>query len=836
MAVSRPPTNLTAVQLYCFSTEQHHLSTPSKVLCNPLNPSHFFRASTARRPSISFNSTFQNCNSSKFEDTHLRKSVIESGFSKNQSVTDLSWVNGIIREYTEDGLFDDAIKVYLEMMNYGLPVEEFYSFPCLIKAFGGLSDVEKGRQIHGHVLKLGGLIDIYVVNSLLAMYWKCGAFEDAMCLFEKMHERDYVSWNTMISGFDQSSQYARSLMMFSRMIQEFGLYPNRVACLSALSSCASCLSLIHGKEIHTFVIKSGLQVDAFLANVLIDMYMKCGDPRDAKLVFKSILKRELLRGNTVIWNVMISGYVCNGCLLEALMMFHEMMVLGIEPDSSTMVAVLVLCSQLLDLEVGRQIHGYIFSFGQESDARVETALLDMYSKCGDIEAGLKVFERSSNRNFIMWGAVLAGCAQSGHPTKVLELFANFRLEGGIADSVVVLAVLRACSSLTLKLKGMEIHGLTVKMGFDCGVFVGGALIDLYAKCRDIESARKIFLRLSARDLVTWNALICGYAQNNYAEEALKAFRDMQFEQVRPNTVTAACILSVCAHLSVMISCKEIHGYLIRNWSEPNVLVNNSLIAAYARCGDINRSCSVFENMLEKNIVSWNSMILGFGMHGCMVEMFALFDKMIAEAMRPDHITFTAILSGCSHAGRVDEGWKHFRSMVEDYELEPELEHYTCMVDLLGRAGHLDQAYDLIMDMPCVPDARIWGSLLGSCRNHSDEWLTERVAKHVFGLDPTSVGYRVLLANIYEGFGKWNEVTRIRADMKDLGLKKRPGCSWIEVNNKVHIFIAGDQSHHQSKEIYATIGNLTVEIKGAGYTPQLLSKSIGNDEASEEGFI
>ncbi|XP_034712050.1 pentatricopeptide repeat-containing protein At4g21300-like isoform X1 [Vitis riparia] len=801
------PLNSPFLPLY---PDQFNLQTPSKT------PHHISNLVRVTSP-VSCSLRFQ-----KFNYNPIQKWSSKPLSTKIQTFVSISFANNVIREYTEDGFFDDAIGVYLKMLDDGVKVEEFRYFPCLIKAFGGLCDIYKGRQIHGHVLKLGVLDDVSVVNSLLTMYWKCGVVEDAVQMFEKMPEVDLVSWNTMISGFQKSIDYTRSLMFFRSMVWEFGIYPNRVACVSSILSCSSLRSLTHGREIHGVVVKSGLDVEEYLVSSLIEMYMKCGSIKNAENIFNSILDKDSVRRNAVIWNVMISGYVSNGCFSQALLLFIKMMVWGIKPDYSTMVSLFSLCSESLDIAFGKQIHGFIFKFGLKNNVRVETALLDMYLKCGDMGTGLKIFRRSQNHNLIMWSAVISNCAQSGCPTEALELFYEFKMEDGLADSGILVAVLRACSSLTLKPEGMQIHGLATKMGFVSDVFVGSALVDLYAKCRDMGYSKKVFLRLSQKDLVSWNALISGYAQDECADEALKAFRDMQLEEIRPNTVTIACILSVCARLSVMTLCKEVHGYLIRQGLETTVLVSNSLIATYAKCGDINSSLYTFEKMPERNDVSWNSIILGMGMHSRMDEMIVLFDKMVASGIKPDHVTFTAILSACSHAGRVDEGCKYFKSMVEDFNLKPQLEQYTCMVDLLGRAGHLNQAYDLIMAMPCTPDDRIWGSLLGSCKNHGDEILAEIVANHIFKLVPSSVGYRVLLANLYENFGKGREGSKVRSEIKDMGLKKKPGCSWIEVDNNFHIFIAGDRSHSQSDEIYAAVESLTTEIKRAGYIPQIYS--------------
>ncbi|KDP31105.1 hypothetical protein JCGZ_11481 [Jatropha curcas] len=819
--------NPKSLPLHAHCNDQHRRSVQYKVAI--YSPNHVVSGTKNPAISCSFRNSF--FASFPFSNNQLQKSSDIRGFFSSKPIIDISLVNSKIKECTDNGFFEDAIVVYLNLLECGFPVEKFQFFPCLIKAVGGLLDITMGKEIHGHLLKLGVLEDIYIKNSLLGMYWKCGAVRDAVKMFEKMERRDLVSWNSMISGFCQSGGYANSLMRFSWMIREVGgIYLNRVACLSALSSCASLKFLSCGKEIHGFLVKSGLDFDEFLVGGLIDMYMKCGDIKNAEHVFKRSIDEELVRENRVVWNVIILGYVSNECLSLAWESFTKMLELGINPDSSTLVAILVLLSQSLNLAVGKQIHGIIHSFGLESDIRVVTALMEMYFKCGDPETGLKIFRQSQNYNLVMWGSVISNCAQHDYSNAALQLFQDFLLEYRFPDSVILLAALRACSSLVLKPKGMEIHGLAVKLGFDSDIFVGGALVDLYGKCGDMESAQEVFYRLPTRDLVSWNALISGFAQNEYADKALREFRNMQSEQIKPNTVTVACILSVCAHLSVIVLCKELHCYLLRHGFEFNILVSNSLISTYAKCGDVNSSWTVFDKMPARDEVSWNSIMLCFGMHGHTDKMFALFEKMKEAGMKPDHATFTAVLSACSHAGKVEMGWKYFDSMVKDYNLDPRVEQYTCMIDLLGRAGHLDEAYNLIMAMSCSPDDRVWGSLLGSCKSHGDVKLAEVVANHIFELDPNNIGYRVLLANLYEDSGKLNEVTQVRTEIKCIGVKKQPGCSWIEVNNGIHIFIASDSSHSQSEIIYATIENLTLEMRRLGYVPHLLSATIGPDEA------
>ncbi|KAK9667733.1 hypothetical protein RND81_13G007700 [Saponaria officinalis] len=723
----------------------------------------------------------------------------------------------LIMDLTSKGFYADAVTCYLNMLDNGFINAKFSGFPALVKAVGAVCDLVLTRQIHGHLIKVGAIKDIYVVNSLVNTFWKCGAANDAVKVFTKMEDMDSVSWNTMMSGFHQSGLYHKSLEMFSRMISEFGTYPNRVACLSALSSCASLKSIIHGREIHGYVIKSELDVDEYVLNGLLDMYMKCCYVRKAEQLFER--SPEHARENTVLWNVMISGYVDNRYFLKAALCFAQMMFLGIKPDSSTMVALLVLCSESKDLALGKQIHALALKSGLEMDVRVGTSLMDMYFKCAKPGYGFKLFERFDNCNLVMWGTITTNCSQSGDSRKVLDLYVA-GAERGFIDAVILLATLRACSSLATKREGMVIHGMTVKLGLDSETYIGSALVDMYVKCQDIASAQKAFTRLPMKDEVTWSNLISGYAQNQLWDDSIKTFSEMHNHGIRPNAVTIACILSICARVFANSQCKEVHGHIIRHGFETNTLVNNALIVAYAKCGNIESPRKIFSRMKHKDEVSWNSILLSLGIHGRSDETLVFFDKMRESGVKPDHQTFTAVLSACSHSGAVAEGMEYFRSMIEEHMLEPRLEQYTCLVDLLGRAGYLNEAYDLIMAMPYPPDDRIWGSLLGSCRIHGNETLAEVVAKNVFELDPTSVGYHVLLANLYEDSCNFAEVTKVRFKVKDMGLKKSPGCSWIDVDNNIHVFTASDRSNHRTEDIYALLDILTVNMKRDGYVPQM----------------
>ncbi|KAL4194992.1 hypothetical protein AMTRI_Chr05g71220 [Amborella trichopoda] len=717
--------------------------------------------------------------------------------------------NEKIRELIENSQFADGIRVYVALLSMNVVFDKF-TLPRVIKAFGGISDSRKGKQIHAHVVKFGFCVDTFVANSLMAMYTKCGAMDCSLKLFDRMHEIDVISWNTLIGGFRRLGKPNEALETLQNMQLLGGLRPNLQTCLAALSVCASHGFLLHGRETHSFSIKNGFISDLFVGNSIIDMYMKCGHLMAAEKVFHGLLQR-----NAVTYNLMIIGYVHYGCELKALMMFCEILISSVIPDSATAIGVLVSCSQLLDFEHGRCVHAHIIKHSLDLDTRVATALIDMYFKCGSIDGALLVFKNAFFRNLVMWGVVIKGCARNAYPYRALDFFSQMRQEGVQADSMVIVSTLRVCSSLSLLNKAKEVHAFSIRMGYDTDMYVGSALVDVYAKDGDVSHAHKVLLRMPMRDVISWNALISGYIHHDHFDDGLMAFQAMQLEDVKPNSVTISSILRACGQLSVFHHCKQIHGYHFRNGLESNVLVCNSLIVSYLRCGDIDHARMIFNQMPEKDETTWNSMILGCGMHGLVDDSLDLLTRMQLVGITPSDATFTGILSACSHAGRVKEGWECFRSLIDDYGIVPKVEHYTCMVDLLGRASHLNEAYELIKGMPCEPDALIWGSLLGACKIHGNQNLAESVAEHLFDLDPEIIGYHVLLSNLYADFGKFDDIARIRGTLKEKGARKNPGCSWIEVNNKVHVFLAGDRSHPQHEEIYATLDNLTRKLKEAG---------------------
>eukprot|EP01018_Ginkgo_biloba_P019473 Gb_00852 [translate_table: standard] len=523
--------------------------------------------------------------------------------------------------------------------------------------------------------------------------------------------------------------------------------------VSLLRRCDNYEFLPEGKLVHAHIIQTGFRVDVFLGNTLVIMYAKCGSLLDARRVLDKMPKR-----NVVSCTAMISAYASHGYSEEALALHYEMQRTGIQSNEFTFASVLPACGNLSSLKHGKEVHQEIIRRGFQFDVFVGSALVDMYIKCRVIDDALKVFDKMPERNVVSWTAMIAGYAQSGHVDEALRLFEEMP---------------------------------------ERNVFSWTAMVAGYAQNGHVEEALELFQKMPERPVVSWNAMIAGYAQNGYFNETLNLFRKMQLATVKPDSVTFASILPACANSAALEHGKEVHEEIIRSGFHSVIFVGNALIDMYAKCGSVEDARKVFDKSPTRDTVSWSSMIVGYAMHGCGKEALQLFEQMQRYGTKPDHVTLVGVLSACCHAGLVNVGWQYFDSMSRDYDIKPAVEHYCCMVDLLGRAGHLSEAYDFINRMPIKPDAAVWVSLLGACRIHTNLELGERVAERLFELNPNNAAHYVLLSNLYAVAGRWDGVEKVRKMMKDRKVQKMPACSWIEVNSKLHAFLVGEGTPPQT---------------------------------------
>lgn len=525
------------------------------------------------------------------------------------------------------------------------------------------------------------------------------------------------------------------------------------------------------------------------------------------------------------WNAVIADLARAGDSVEALRAFSSMRKLSLRPGRSTFPCAIKSCSALFDLRSGKQAHQQALVFGFESDLFVSSALIDMYSKCGELSDARALFDEIPRRNVVSWTSMITGYVQNDNAHEALSLFKELLSEEnekrgdgtGFIDSVAMVSVFSACSRMSVKRITEGIHGFVTKTGLDADLGVRNTMIDAYAKCGELVVSRKVFDGMTEKDTVSWNSMIVMYAQNGLSTEALEVFNVMlKNGGLSYSEVTLSAVLLACANSGALQIGKCIHNQVIKMGLEENVFVGTSIINMYSKCGRVEMAREAFDFMKEKNVKSWTAMIAGYGMHGQATKALEVFYMMISAGFKPNYVTLLSVLTACSRAGLLKEGWHLFNSMNYEFGVEPRVEHYACMVDLLGHAGCLNEAYDLIKRMKVRPDSVIWGSLLGACRIHKNVELGEISAKRLFELDPINYGYCVLLLNIYADAGRWEDTERLRVIMKDGGLVKPPGFSLVELHGRVHVFLIGDREHPDHEKIYKYLEKLTMKLQDFGY--------------------
>lgn len=433
----------------------------------------------------------------------------------------------------------------------------------------------------------------------------------------------------------------------------------------------------------------------------------------------------------------------------------------------------------------------------------------MYCKIFLIEYARKLFDESphSRTLTVCYNALIAGYAQNSQLLNAIVLLSQMRLAGVSINAVTMLGLIPACTAPLHLGFGISLHCFSVKCGLDTDLSVGNCLLTMYVRCGSVELARKFFDDMPEKGLITWNAMISGYAQNGHATLVLDLYHQMELLAMCPDPVTLVGVLSSCANLGAPKVGSEVEQKIERSGFGFNRFLQNALINMHARCGNLMRARAIFNDMPEKNLVSWTAIIGGYGMHGQGEIAVQLFDEMIRAGIHPDGTAFVSVLSACSHAGLTDRGLGYFNAMERNYGLRPGSEHYSCIVDLLGRAGRLKEARELIESMSEEPDGAVWGSLLGACKIHRNVELAELAFQRVIKLEPTNIGYYVLLSNIYSEADNMEGILRVRVMMRERKLRKDPGCSYVEYEGKTHLFLAGDRSHPQTEGIYAMLDRL-----------------------------
>nr|AKH05192.1 chlororespiratory reduction 4 [Pelargonium dichondrifolium] len=602
--------------------------------------------------------------------------------------------------------------------------------------------------------------------------------------------------------------------------------------LPTLLLLPKCKSQNHVNQIHARIITTGFINNTSLTTKIILNFIS--SPHSSLLQFaryvflsRHAFKDSRERDDPFLWNVIIKSY-SHGCEpIRALTLFSDMLENRVSVDRFSFSLVLKACSRVGLLKEGMQIHGFLAKLQIGSDLFLQNCLISLYFRCGCPELARRVFSRMENLDSVSYNSMIDGYVKCGMIDSARLLFDRMPLEDknlnswnsmiwGYAQSEDGLKV--ACELFdNMPERDLVSWNSMIDGCIKCGkmedarhlfdrmpkrdVVSWASMVDGYAKLGSVEIAAAMFKKMPNRDVIACNAMMAGYVQNGFFKEALAVFDYIRGEcNLKPDATTLLIVLSAIAQLGYLDEGRDIHGYIEVNRIYLGGKLGVALIDMYSKCGSIEHAMLVFGNIEEKDVDHWNAMICGLAIHGLGELAFDLFMEMERISVVPDDITFIGVLSACAHAGLVKEGLMCFEIMRRIHRLEPKLQHFGCVVDILGRAGKLEEAWKVVEEMPIEPNDVIWRTLLSACNNHGNLKIGEPVAKHLISLDSSNSSSYVLLSNMYAGFGMWSNVSRVRTMMKERNLKKIPGCSWIELEGIVHEFLVQDKSHPQVTEI------------------------------------
>ncbi|KAF5199222.1 Pentatricopeptide repeat-containing protein [Thalictrum thalictroides] len=576
----------------------------------------------------------------------------------------------------------------------------------------------------------------------------------------------------------------------------------------------------------------------------------------------------------VAWNAMLNSYSQAGFSQEALKLFTDMRISGLKPDHFSFTASLTAVADVGELQFGRKIHGLIVNLGYQSSLPVCNSLIDVYGKClvpssarslfeemdeknerswcsllfayvkiGDFKSGCRIFYNMPKKIEIAWNILMAGFSRCGEIELCIELLKQMKVSTFEPDQWTYVALMNACSEVLDSFHGRIVQACIVKSGWSSAVEVNNSILSYYAKlgCHEdavktfesitsptqvswntmmdahmkmgfIHKALVVFQRAPEKNMVSWTAMITGYMRNGHGEQALSLFVDMTRNLLRPDDFTLGAVLHACSNLAVLGQGKMAHCCVIHSGFHSYAYVGNGLVNMYAKCGDLYGSFRAFTDIGKKDLISWNAMLFGFGLHGWAPEALKVYDDMVASGVRPDKVTFIGLLMACSHSGLIERGQELFKSMVRAHGLTPEADHVACMVDLLGRGGLLKQASELIEEYSKTITTSSHEALLGACAVHGDLRLGRKVGEDLMLMEPDKEISYMMLSNLYCTNGQWKEAEKIRKAMNKQGMKKRPGCSWLEVSNKVIIFVAGYHSNPQIEQLCVLLNLLESEMR------------------------
>ncbi|KAM0056970.1 putative tetratricopeptide-like helical domain superfamily, DYW domain-containing protein [Helianthus debilis subsp. tardiflorus] len=638
-------------------------------------------------------------------------------------------------------------------------------------------------------------------NTAITNHMRNGHCHSALRIFQNMTTRTSVSWNAMISGYLLNKSFTLARQMFDKM-------PHRdlVSWNVMITGCVRNGNLGAARKLFDQM----PQRDSVSWNAMLSGYAQNGYVEEARMVFDRMPNK-----NSISWNGILAAYVQNGRIEDARKLFQSKSAWDVISWNCLMGGY-VRNKRLVDAR-------RLFDIMPMRDEVSWNTMISGYAQNGELSEAHKLFDESPVKDVYTWTAMVSGYVQNGMIDEARRVFDEMPVKNSVSWNAMIAGYLQ-CKKIDV-----------AKELFDAmpckNVSSWNTMITGFAQSGSIDPARDLFDKMPWRDCISWGAIIAGYAHLGHTEQALSLFVEMRRSGEKPNRSIFSCVLSTSAEItSLELGC-QLHAQLVKVGLGSGWYVGNALLSTYCKCGNIDEANVIFEEISDKDIVSWNTIIAGYARHGFGKEALRVFESMKRSGVKPDEVTMVGVLSACSHSGLVDRGTHYFHTMNNDYGITTNSKHYTCMIDLLGRAGRLDDAVNLMKNMPFEPDGATWGALLGASRIHGNTELAEKAAEMVFRMEPDNAGMYVLLSNLYAASGRWSDVSTMRLKMRDTGIKKVPGYSWVEVQNKFHVFLVGDSTHADTVRIYGYLEELYMKLKQEGYICS--AKLVLHDVEEEE---
>ncbi|KAM3318266.1 hypothetical protein ACQJBY_035789 [Aegilops geniculata] len=637
---------------------------------------------------------------------------------------------------------------------------------------------------------------------------KAGRVADALDLFDRMPRRNVVAWTSAVSGLTRNGCHKAAVEMFADMV-ESGVAPNDFACNAALAACAAAGALRAGEQVHSLAVRAGLAADAWVGSCLVELYARCGSTRAAEAVLARMESPDV-----VAYTSLVSAFCRSGEFGLAVEALGKMVMRGVEPNEHTVTS--ILAAACCPLVLGVQIHGYMIkAMGSSQSVYASSALIDFYSRNGELDMAKTVFDNLQCKNVVTWCTMMQLHIRDGRPEDALQLFDEMISEGIVDPNEFAFSIaLGACESIAL---GSQLHSSAVKRGLASDLRVSNALLSMYGRSGLVQELETMFRGIEDPDIVSWTAAISACFQNGHGEKAIALLSQMHSQGLMPNDYGFSSALSSCADLALLDQGRQFHCLALKLGCDMKICTGNALINMYSKCGQIVPARLMFSVMDHRDVTSWNSLIHGYAQHGEVDMALKAFSEMCSIGGEPNESTLLGILAACNHAGLVDEGVAFFRSaMAGRYGAFLTPSHYACMVDMLGRSGRFDDALSLIEEMPFEPGVLVWKTLLASCRLHGNLETGRLAAEKLVELSGQDSASYVLMSGIHAMHGEWRDADMVRRRMDEAGVRKEAGCSWVEVRNEVHAFVAQDASHPDSSSIYRMLWELSDAMRDTAY--------------------